>query len=64
MQCSSYDDLKKDIKQIYSLIDNLAEMNSDNRYEIKATQAGLHNTLRAIYSIQSTMLTNELSEQN
>jgi len=58
MKDNNYEDLKHDIRQIFSLIDSLAEMNSDNKHEIKATQAGLHNALRAIYAIQGTILTN------
>ena len=62
MKDNNYEDLKRDIKQIYSLINSLAEMNSDNKHEIKATQVGLHNALRAIYSIQSSMQTNGILE--
>jgi len=62
MKDNNYEDLKHDIKQIFSLINSLAEMNSYNKHEIKETQVGLHNALRAIYAMQSEMLTNGLIE--
>ncbi|MES2215585.1 MAG: hypothetical protein V4485_06235 [Pseudomonadota bacterium] len=52
MQDNTYEELKQDIRQIFSLIDNLAEMNAANEYGIKTTRIHLHNVLRIMYSLQ------------
>lgn len=52
MEDNDYEELKQDIRQIFSLIDSLAEMNAANEYSIKITRAHLDNVLRAMHSFQ------------
>lgn len=56
MNDSLYDEVRKDIRQIFVLIDKLAEMHSVNERNIKTANDILYKALEAIYSIQNTKL--------
>jgi hypothetical protein len=56
MQDTAYEELKNDIRKIFGLINQLAEMILDNEINIKVTKTHLNNTLRVMYVMQSKML--------